>query len=146
LVKTVGIAYCGGCKAAYDRPEFVRSLFAAVRAEGGELRAAQAGEACDMALIMAGCRTACVTERSDLLPCARVRHVIGYGELDALAMPMEEIQYRIKAELLRKNFFRGLAVRPGKPALPGAKLPCFKFPQHIKGDYCMEFKRGEPPL
>jgi hypothetical protein len=135
LVKTVGIAYCGGCKAAYDRPEFVRSLLAAVRAEGGKLRVARAGEVCDMALILAGCRTACVTERADLLPAARVRHVIGHKELDALAMPMEEIKYKIKAELLQRNFFCGLepppAPRGGSGRRAGRSAPpshCSKSP------------------
>jgi hypothetical protein len=99
-MKTVGVAYCGGCNAAYDRPEFVRLLLQAVRDAGGEIRLAEADEPCDTALIMAGCRTACVADRADLFARARVRHVISPGSLDALDMPMEEILDRLRAELL----------------------------------------------
>jgi hypothetical protein len=99
-MKTIGIAYCGGCNAAYDRPEFIHELLQAVRSAGGEIRPADADEACDMALIMAGCRTACVADRDDLFPRARVRHVISPGALDALDMPMEDILDRLRAELL----------------------------------------------
>ena len=99
-MKTLYIAYCGGCNAAYDRAAFVGRLLEDVRAAGGLLRLVDADEASDMALVVAGCRTVCVADREDLGTKAAVRHVIGPDTLDAVAKPQAAVYERLKAELL----------------------------------------------
>ena len=100
-MKTLSIAYCGGCNAAYDRVPFVEGLLQDVRAAEGVIRLVETGEESDMALIVAGCQAVCVSEREDLGIRAKVRHVVGPSMLDAVAMPMVSIHAKLKAELLR---------------------------------------------
>jgi len=98
-VKTVRIAYCGGCNAAYDRAAFVSGLLQDVRAAGGVLRLVDTDEASEVALIVAGCQSVCVADREDLGAGACVRHVVGPNMLDAVSMPMTAVHERLKAEL-----------------------------------------------
>lgn len=99
-MKTLSIAYCGGCNTAYDRVAFVNDLLEDVRAAGGEFRLVDTSEESDIALVIAGCQAVCVSDRDDLGPRARVRHVVGPNLLDAVAMPMDAIHAKLKAELL----------------------------------------------
>ena len=101
MPKTLSVAYCGGCNAAYDRPAFVRELLADVCAAGGEITLVDTSEPSDMALILAGCQALCVADRADFGPLAAVRHVVGPERLDAVSLPFNEIHARLKAELLR---------------------------------------------
>jgi len=108
-VKTLRIAYCGGCNAAYDRVAFVNGLVEDVRAAGGDLRLVDPGEADPdkadpdeagaVALIVAGCPAVCVADREDMGAGARVRHVVGPNMLDAVTMPMSAVHDRLKTEL-----------------------------------------------
>lgn len=98
--KTLSIAYCGGCNAAYDRVAFVNDLLADVRAAGGDITLVDTGAPSDMSIILAGCQALCVADREDMGPRARVRHVIGPDRLDAVAMPFTAIHDKLKAELL----------------------------------------------
>ncbi len=100
MAKTLSIAYCGGCNAAYDRPAFVRELLEDVRASGGEITLVDTSEPSDVALVMAGCQALCVADREDFGPLATVRHVVGPERLDAVSLPFDEIHNRLKAELL----------------------------------------------
>ena len=99
-VKTLSVAYCGGCNTAYDRVAFVNGLLEDVKASGGEIRLVDTGEESDMALVIAGCQTVCVADRADMGPRARVRHVVGPDMLDAVSMPMAMVRDKLKAELL----------------------------------------------
>ncbi|MDR0828015.1 MAG: hypothetical protein LBN33_09110 [Desulfovibrio sp.] len=65
MVKSVSVAYCGGCNAAYDRVGFVRSLLDDLAATGCAIRLADMTEPVDIASIVAGCRAICVAERAD---------------------------------------------------------------------------------
>lgn len=99
-MKTLSIAYCGGCNAAYDRVAFVNGLLEDARAGGCALRLADTSEAGDIALIVAGCQAVCVADRTDLGAEAAVRHVVGPNMLDAVIRPMAAIHAKLKAELL----------------------------------------------
>ena len=99
-MKTLCIAYCGGCNAAYDRVAFVNGLLEDVRAAGGVIRLVDTDEASDMALIVAGCQAVCVADREDLGSRAMVRRVVGPNMLDGVAGSMAAVHAALKAELL----------------------------------------------
>jgi len=100
MPKTLSIAYCGGCNAAYDRPAFVRELLDDVKAAGGDVTIVDTSAPSDMALVLAGCQALCVADREDFGPGAAARHVVGPERLDAVSMPFTEIHDRLKTELL----------------------------------------------
>ena len=66
----VGIKYCGGCRAAYDRGAETKNVIAAAEGEEGpdgqsyEFEYAKEGVHYDTLLVVCGCRTRCPNIRT----------------------------------------------------------------------------------
>ena len=106
-MKRIGIKYCGGCQAFYDRGEWVRTLLDDLRKQIGEVQSVSPDtDIADMLLIVCGCPTLCIAQCPDetagvgrpngTLPC----HVIGPdGLFDHQTIPRPELVARLVREL-----------------------------------------------
>jgi hypothetical protein len=98
---TLGIRYCGGCRAGYDRAARVDGILRGLRARRLDAVPGYAGyaESAPVALLVCGCMAQCLL-RDETLP--RTWHYLGPdGHFDGVPASLETVVSVVHEELLK---------------------------------------------